>query len=124
MKSNEKNMQLHMRVILLLVGDVIAIMLSSFLALWLRFELVFSDIDRVFLESIWEYGGINIICTIAIFYVFHLYTSLWKYASVNELVNITLAVMISGILDAVGMKAFGHPIPRSYDILYTLFFFL
>lgn len=120
MKSNEKNMQLHMRVILLLVGDVIAIMLSSFLALWLRFELVFSDIDRVFLESIWEYGGINIICTIAIFYVFHLYTSLWKYASVNELVNITLAVMISGILDAVGMKAFGHPIPRSYDILYTL----
>ncbi len=48
MKSNEKNMQLHMRVILLLVGDVIAIMLSSFLALWLRFELVFSDIDRVF----------------------------------------------------------------------------
>lgn len=36
MKSNEKNMQLHMRVILLLVGDVIAIMLSSFLALWLR----------------------------------------------------------------------------------------
>ncbi len=120
MKSNEKNMQLHMRVILLLVGDVIAIMLSSFLALWLRFELVFSDIDRVFLESIWQYGGINIICTIAIFYVFHLYTSLWKYASVNELVNITLAVMISGILDAVGMKAFGHPIPRSYDILYTL----
>lgn len=120
MKSNEKNMQLHMRVILLLVGDVIAIMLSSFLALWLRFELVFSDIDRVFLESIWGYGGINIICTIAIFYVFHLYTSLWKYASVNELVNITLAVIVSGILNAVGMKTFGHPIPRSYDILYTL----
>ena len=120
MKSNEKNMQLHMRVILLLVGDVIAIMLSSFLALWLRFELVFSDIDRIFLESIWQYAGINIMCTIAVFYVFHLYTSLWKYASVNELVNITLAVMISGILDAVGMKAFGHPIPRSYDILYTL----
>ena len=81
-----------MRVILLLVGDVIAIMLSSFFALWIRYELVFADIDRNFLESIWGYAGINIICTIAIFYVFHLYTSLWKYASVNELVNITLAV--------------------------------
>ena len=109
-----------MRVILLLVGDVIAVMLSSFLALWIRYELIFADIDRIFLESIWQYAGINIMCTIAVFYVFHLYTSLWKYASVNELVNITLAVIISGILNTIGMKAFRYPIPRSYDILYTL----
>lgn len=120
MKSNEKNTSLYMRVILLLVGDVIAVMLSSFLALWIRYELIFADIDRIFLESIWQYAGINIMCTIAVFYVFHLYTSLWKYASVNELVNITLAVIISGILNTIGMKAFRYPIPRSYDILYTL----
>lgn len=121
MKRTEKNTQWHMRVILLLAGDIIAIMLSSFLALWLRFELVFADIDRIFLESIYQYAGINIICTIAIFYAFHLYTSLWKYASVNELVNITLAVVISGIVNAVGMRAFYNPVPRSYDILYTMF---
>mgnify|MGYP000470789517 FL=1 len=121
MKRTEKNTQWHMRVILLLAGDIIAIMLSSFLALWLRFELVFADIDRIFLESIYQYAGINIICTIAIFYAFHLYTSLWKYASVNELVNITLAVVISGIVNAVGMRAFQNPVPRSYDILYTMF---
>ena len=89
--------------------------------MWLRFELVFADIDRIFLESIYQYAGINIICTIAIFYAFHLYTSLWKYASVNELVNITLAVVISGIVNAVGMRAFQNPVPRSYDILYTMF---
>lgn len=121
MKRTEKNTQWHMRVILLLAGDIIAIMLSSFLALWLRFELVFADIDRIFLESIYQYAVINIICTIAIFYAFHLYTSLWKYASVNELVNITLAVVISGIVNAVGMRAFQNPVPRSYDILYTMF---
>lgn len=121
MKRTEKNTQWHMRVILLLAGDIIAIMLSSFLALWLRFELVFADIDRIFLESIYQYAGINIICTIAIFYAFHLYTSLWKYASVNELVNITLAVVISGIVNVVGMRAFQNPVPRSYDILYTMF---
>lgn len=121
MKRTEKNTQWHMRVILLLAGDIIAIMLSSFLALWLRFELVFADIDRIFLESIYQYAGINIICTIAIFYAFHLYTSLWKYASVNELVNITLAVVISGIVNAVEMRAFQNPVPRSYDILYTMF---
>lgn len=124
MKRTEKNTQWHMRVILLLVGDIIAIMLSSFLALWLRYELVFADIDRIFLESIYQYAGINIICTIAIFYAFHLYTSLWKYASVNELVNITLAVVISGIVNAVGMRAFQNPVPRSYDILYTMFLFV
>ena len=33
MKRTEKNTQWHMRVILLLAGDIIAIMLSSFLAL-------------------------------------------------------------------------------------------
>ena len=121
MKRTEKNTQWHMRVILLLAGDIIAIMLSSFLALWLRFELVFADIDRIFLESIYQYAVINIICTIAIFYAFHLYTSLWKYASVNELVNITLAVVISGIVNAGAMRAFQNPVPRSYDILYTMF---
>lgn len=120
MKRTEKILS-GMRVILLLAGDIIAIMLSSFLALWLRFELVFADIDRIFLESIYQYAVINIICTIAIFYAFHLYTSLWKYASVNELVNITLAVVISGIVNAVGMRAFQNPVPRSYDILYTMF---
>ncbi len=121
MKANRRNMQLRVRIILLLVGDVAAILLSSFLALWVRYEFVATNIDRSFLESVCHYAGINIVCTIAIFYTFHLYTSLWKYASVNELVNISFAVILSGILNAVGMKAFQYPVPRSYYILYIMF---
>lgn len=121
MKANGRNMQLRMRIILLLVGDIIAILLSSFLALWVRYEFVLANIDRIFVQSVCYYAGINIVCTIAIFYTFHLYTSLWKYASVNELVNISLAVVLSGILNAVGMKVFRYPIPKSYHILYIMF---
>lgn len=121
MKANGRNMQLKMRIILLLVGDIIAILLSSFLALWVRYEFVLANIDRIFVQSVCYYAGINIVCTIAIFYTFHLYTSLWKYASVNELVNISLAVVLSGILNAVGMKVFRYPIPKSYHILYIMF---
>lgn len=120
MKNEEKDKQLYVRVGLLLIVDIAAIMLSTFFALWIRYEFKFSEIDKVFLESAWRYLGINIICTIAIFYVFHLYKSLWKYASVNEMVNITLAVIISGILNVVGMKVFNYPIPRSYSVLYIL----
>lgn len=121
MRKYESNIEFKLRVVLLLIVDIIAILSSSFLALWIRFEFVLTDIDRTFLESVHSYVLINLVCTIAIFYVFHLYTSLWLYASVNEIVNIVLAVLLAGILNMVGMKAFHYPIPRSYSILYTMF---
>lgn len=119
-----KDSKWQIRMLLLVMLDIIVVNVSSFLALWVRFEFEFSAIDRQFLESIYRFAPINIVCTVLIFYVFRLYKSLWKYASVNELVNAGAAVFFSVIINTLLMKTTGYEVPRSYPILYMLFLFV
>lgn len=120
MRNIVENAQWRIRALLFLMLDIVVIEVSAFLALWIRFEFVFSDIDRNFLETIYRYAPFNIIFTVLIFYFFHLYTSLWKYASVNELISIGAAVAMSGITNYAVMNLMGCAIPRSYPVLYVL----
>ncbi len=119
-----KDSQWQIRVMLLLMLDIVVICMSSFLALWVRYEFEFAAIDQNYLEAISKYAPINIVCTVLIFYIFRLYKSLWRYASVNELVNAGCAVFSSVVINAILMAATGHQVPRSYPVLYALFLFV
>lgn len=121
MKRFWNDSQWRVRMLLLILLDVVVMEMSAFLALWVRFEFGFGSIHIQFLESIYRYAPINIVCTVLIFYIFRLYTSLWKYASVEELVNAGLAVLSSGCVNALLMEAIGYRVPKSFPILYTLF---
>lgn len=115
-----KNPQFWIRVSILLLADILSMMMASFLSLALRFEFVLHSIEPVFIESMYTYLPINIICTVVIFYFFHMYTSLWKYASVKEISNVFLAVFCSGLVQTAGMHLLRLRVPRSYYILYTI----
>jgi len=108
----------------LLLSDILAVYLASFGALTIRYELSFFNIRPVFIESAYRYLAVNILCTIAIFYCLRLYTSLWKYASVQELCNVVFAVVLSGMLQFAGIHLMGLEMPRSYYVLYTLLLFV
>lgn len=123
-KTEEDNSQMWMRVAILLFFDVLAIYMSGILALLIRFELDISKVEGQCIEAVYDYIVFNVIITIAIFYVFRLYTSLWKYASVQELCNIVLAVTLSGIIQFIGMHIMHSQVPRSYYILYILLLLL
>ena len=105
---------------LLLLFDVLAVYVSSFFSLVIRYEMSFFKIDPVYVENGYRYLTVNIVCTVMVFYLFRLYTSLWKYASVQELCNIAFAVVISGILQYFGIHLMGMRMPRSYYVLYIL----
>ena len=90
------------------------------MALLIRFEFRPGMIKKVFLESMIQYTPVNIGCTLVIFALFSLYESLWRYASVTELLNLTLACIVSSMLQLVGMYMMGYHLPRSYYILYLL----
>lgn len=120
MKNLMKNPQFWIRVSILLLADILSMMMASFLSLALRFEFVLHSIEPVFIESMYTYLPINIICTVVIFYFFHMYTSLWKYASVKEISNVFLAVFCSGLVQTAGMHLLRLRVPRSYYILYTI----
>ncbi|MBU3841100.1 MAG: polysaccharide biosynthesis protein, partial [Candidatus Ruminococcus intestinipullorum] len=74
--------------ILLVILDIVFINLSSFLALWIRFNMKINEIPWEYSNSVIEVAVINTIVTIILFAIFKLYTSLWRFASIKELVYI------------------------------------
>ena len=106
----------------LILLDMILIIISSFSALFFRFDFKWSTIPLHYIESVASYIPINIVTTIMIFALFRLYNSLWKYASIDELVNIVFAVIISGVCQLIGMHFILHiHVPRSYYPLSLIF---
>ena len=110
------------RVILLIVYDVLAITLAEFLALWTRFEFQISQIKAIYAEHAIKYLVVNISITVLVFAFLKLYSSLWQYASVQEMINVFIACALAAALQSVGMHMLLWDMPRSYYILY--FFFL
>ena len=72
-------------VILLLVYDVIAVNLSYFLALWIRFDCIYSHIPPNYLDGWKLYAPVHTMISIFVFWVLRLYSSLWRFASYTEL---------------------------------------
>lgn len=115
-----KNPKKRIRVSLLILYDILVIGISEYTALLIRFEFHPGMIRKPFLESMIHYTPINIGCTLIIFALFSLYESLWRYASVTELLNLVLSCIVSAMFQLVGMYMMGYHLPRSYYILYLL----
>ncbi|MGN0314998.1 MAG: polysaccharide biosynthesis protein [Fusicatenibacter sp.] len=109
-----------MKILALMVLDVLTILVAMTGSLWIRFDFSFTAIDPIFLESVEKYLIINLIMTLSLNAIFHLYTSLWRFASINELRNIICAVVLSAVLQEMGMVFLSLPMPRSYPFLYVL----
>ena len=125
MKNLINNKQLLIRRIALITYDMIAVIASSALGLLMRFDLSYAELmstpgGDVWREYIWKYLPISIITTIIIFYLFHLYTSLWSYAGMPEMSALISACVISSILQTVGMLILHYYVPRSYYFLYAM----
>ena len=89
-------------------------------ALWMRFDFSFTNIEPVFWDSVRSYMWINVVCTLLINAVCRLYTSLWRFASLEELKNAIIAILLSSFIQFFGMKLLGLPVPRSYIFIYTM----
>ena len=115
------NAQKALRVACLVLADLILINLSAFLALYIRFEFDFRQLYATkFLRDMLIYAGINSACTILIFHILKLYNSLWEFASVSELVRITLGCFFSAVFYMVGMFMLHLTVPRSFPAIYML----
>lgn len=102
------------RAVLLAFIDAMVIMVSYLLALLLRFEFVFSNIPREYLEGyVWSMPY-WVVSTIVVFYICRLYHSIWRFASVAEVrMIITAYIILTGVY-VLGMLAMELQMPRSY----------
>lgn len=101
-----------------LVLDFLSIIFASFASILVRYEFQFDLVEQRFVDTIIWYMPINFVVTVVVYYLFSLYTTLWKYAGITELCKITAAAAVSSILQVVGMLLLRKPIFRSYVLLY------
>ena len=110
--------------VFLIILDIIFINVSSFLALWIRFNMYLEEIPQEYYTSVVDLILPNTIVTLIIFALCKLYTSLWRYASIKELINIVEACVISVLFNILGYYLTYRPIYRSYFALYFVALFL
>ncbi|HYE09275.1 MAG TPA: nucleoside-diphosphate sugar epimerase/dehydratase [Patescibacteria group bacterium] len=107
-------MKAYSRKAFLLITDILLLNVAIYLALLIRFE---GEIPTQYINVFLNTNIILTIFNIAIFYMFGLYTSLWTYASIDELMQVFIAAAIG----SVGSYPIGlllHiPLPRSVYII-------
>ena len=111
------------RIIALLILDVMAILVASFMAIFLRFEFKFSDIPQEYWKAYTKILPFTIMLTLVFFVIWKLYRSVWRYASAVEMVNIAMATVCAAVAQTILCNATHNLMPRSYYLLYWFFLF-
>ncbi len=98
----------------LLIYDVIMVNVAYLGALWLRFDLQFSEIPQHYLQFFLQFAPFQTAATILIFAAFLLYNSIWRYAGFNELNRIFVAWLLCTAFQVVGTMLMlrGSPMDR------------
>ena len=121
MEKKKVNYQLLIRRVCLIILDILCIIAASFLALLTRFEFDFHQIPPEFLKVIYEYGPFIIVVTLIIFTFFHVYSSLWEYAGIEEVFSLISACLLSAVAKIVVISFTWSTMPRSWYVLDTMY---
>ncbi len=104
----------RIRMFLLLIVDIFMVQFSSFLGLWLRFDMQISRIPGNYVESVSRYAMLYTAATIFIFLMLRLYSFMWSVAGMREEVHIVTACILASLCQISGMTMLQLPMPRSY----------
>ena len=111
-----------LRVIFLALVDLVVIQFSAFMALLARFDFSYSLLrESMFLDALLRYAPWFTVLTVLIFIPFKLYSSLWEFASVDELLHILLAAMAVAVLQFAAIVLNLVNLPLSFPMLNAMF---
>lgn len=110
------------KILVFVALDVLALILSSLASVGLRFD--FSDIPSNYLLNSYRYLIYDFIIMFVIFMFFKLYTSMWTYASIVELIDIIFSCIFFECVSYAYKGMFKIEMPRSYYIIQLLLLIL
>ena len=121
-QNNSIKKRLHIRhwkiiTFYLIIFDIIAVNVSYFFGLWLRFDATFSNIPQEYLRAFLKFAPFYTAVVLVFFFALRLYNSIWRFASFNELNRIAAASVITTIVHILGITAFILRMPLSYYII-------
>lgn len=97
--------------------DIVAVNLSYIFGLFIRFDLTFSAIPKEYMLAYVKFAPIYTAFCVVVFFVFKLYNSLWRFASIGELSRIFLVSIVTTIFQAVGITLLFMRMPVAYYIV-------
>ena len=98
--------------------DFFILIFTSFIAIWVRFD--FSVIPEEYFINSYRYIFVDAMIMYALFFYYRLYTSVWKYASIPELINIVLGCISFEGLTFLYKLIFEIRMPRSFFLIQLL----
>lgn len=107
----------RVRMMVLMLMDASAIALASFLGLFIRFDLNIERIPVDYARAVWGYLPVYMSATLVIFFLFHMYATMWSVAGIRDVVHITAACGLASLVQIAGMMLLEHKVPRSYFFL-------
>ena len=114
MEYKKMKSRINMVSIMLFLYDVIVINLSYITALWLRFDCQYSTIHDYYLSAVYRVMPIYTIAMLLTIAGLRLYQSVWRYASLPELVRVFSASAASLVIQIIATLAAGQRMPISY----------
>ena len=106
-----------LRALVLAFVDICSIAISFFFALMIRFEFVYSHIPELYLDGYLKIVPIYIVISLVVFYFCRLYHSIWRFASINELIHIVIAYMIMIIVAVIIHCAYPITMPYAFWLI-------
>ena len=107
----------HKRSLILLIIDAVLINLAAYGALQLRFDF---QIPPIFFHTYVTHAGFITMIMLVTYYLFNLYNSLWRYASINELTYVLSAAFIGSMILWLSFTLFHVLLPRSFYLLFMM----
>ena len=106
----------HWKVVtlLLIIYDFLAIIMSYFLALWIRFDCEFSEIDPPYFRTYCRTILVYALFCVVVLGTLRLYKSIWRFASYTELLRIICATVFTGVIYCIAVNIFIMRMPVSY----------
>lgn len=102
------------KALLLCLADVLIIMASYFMALFLRFDFQLDMIPEEYIAGYLWSMPFWIVSTIVVYYIYKLYHSIWAFVSITELKRITMADLVLIPVYLVGAMFMELHMPKSY----------
>ena len=123
-KGKSRFLWMH-KAMLIAFMDGLIVLSSYFMALLMRFDFIFSQIPQEYIAGYLWSMPFWITSTIVVFYVFRLYHSVWRLASISELQMCISAYAALIIVYGLGILFMQLRMPRSYYFMgYILCFLL
>ncbi len=99
---------------LLVLYDIMVVNLAYIIALWLRFDCKYNSIPQKYLNPAFKMMPIHTIVMLSVLAFLRLYQSIWRYASVPELVRILWASLVGAAGQVITSLLFFQRMPISY----------